>query len=376
MSVDPETNDPESIRRVSQEARIASGINYYFEVSVPGLNWLLHDRLHHQRGPADDLKWLVDNGIRALQACPAEIDSVFARKPRPRPHDAEISRDAQAAHLKYTLHILWYKAYEASQELRLFHLLALKDGPSDPVLPSQKTDASSLFAELTEFIVGALRHDARRLAADPTDPETTPMERRIALALYLKGFLEEAHTEALQRDNSGEFALFLTAFDGVLDFLEKDILNSEQKKVVEVFTILKGTLDTCAEVLGLDSMSFFEAAEAYAEQVCRIHLGDRQVKALVVEGVGPGLSFKVVVPKKRKGPADPGFYSLFRCDQIAGNGATSPESLQYMKPKKQEHKSQYEMFETRLERQYVLILLGIMGYTCPYWVTFKQNKKA
>ena len=156
----------------------------------------------------------------------------------------------------------------AALELRNFHRKMRRIGPKGPVLPAQKKNAKELFSKL-DSLIGALREKAREVYTDPESPMNGDRIKKIALALYLEGYLKEAHRHALKADVAGDFALFLSTFESVLDLLGNDYASSPLEKNMLDFIILKGSLDACAEACRIASLDFNPATAKYAVQTVK-----------------------------------------------------------------------------------------------------------
>ncbi len=165
--------------------------------------------------------------------------------------------------------ILLENQRDAASQLKNFHRQMRKIGPKGPVLPAQKNEAAALFKKLESIFSTGLYGKAREIYGDEENPRNRDEIKKIALALYLEGYLKEAHRHALKANVSGDFALFLSTFESVLDFLDNNYFSNPIEQVAIDFIILKGSLDACAEACRIASLDFNPAKSKYADQTIK-----------------------------------------------------------------------------------------------------------
>ena len=153
-----------------------------------------------------------------------------------------------------------------ASQVRNFHRGMRGIGSKGPIKASEKMDAKDLFKKLKSIFTSGLTEMAREVYSDRDDqgPKNSDRLKKIALALYLEGYLNDAHRHALKANVAGDFALFLTAFDSVLEFLEKDFFSKPLEQNRLDFIVLKGTLDACAEACRIASLDYDAAREKYS----------------------------------------------------------------------------------------------------------------
>ena len=158
----------------------------------------------------------------------------------------------------------------AASELTNFHRQMRRIGPKGKILQSQKDDAKQLFKRLDAILKGKLYNTARIVYKDVMAPQNEHEIKRIALALYFQGYLKEAHRHALEANVSGDFALFLSSFESVLEFMEnKKYFICPVEQLAIDFIILKGSLDACSEACKIASLDFNAATAKYAKQTVK-----------------------------------------------------------------------------------------------------------
>lgn len=156
---------------------------------------------------------------------------------------------------------------QAAAQLRAFHMQMRRMGPTGPVLPAQKEEANILFRRLQSFFSGIMREKARGAYKDPMNPEIDGDLKRVAVALYLNDYLKEAHRHALKANVSGDFALFISTFHAVLNFLENKYFIKPVEQNFLDFMLLKGSLDACADACRIASLDFDAVTAKYADSM-------------------------------------------------------------------------------------------------------------
>ncbi|MBD3397920.1 hypothetical protein GF412_02080 [Candidatus Micrarchaeota archaeon] len=168
----------------------------------------------------------------------------------------------------------------AGQRMLRFHRNMWEAGVKGPITAAQNKRGKRLFEKLEGFRK-LLKGKANNVYMHGEDLAESRDLKKIAVAMYLLDFAEEAQRHSIKGNVARDYAVALSTMDIIAKFLDDNYFYKSNAEIAFDFMVLKGSLDFCAELNNMASLDSDAALKKYTPKAQMLVLEGKEASPRV-----------------------------------------------------------------------------------------------